>query len=59
MLKIMFGAPDVRVPSDFGAYVTPRNVDIHLEQQCREVNHYIRKAKIAPQNAEYAASCES
>jgi hypothetical protein len=55
MLKVMFGAPDVKVPREFGVRVTRSNIDRHLRDQCREIQ-LIRK-DLTTANASFAESC--
>jgi hypothetical protein len=58
LLKVMFGAPAVKAPADFGRYVTAQNIDAHLHQQCREVKQYLFETKIPSPNRDYAEKCE-
>ncbi len=41
MLKVMFGHPNIYVPTDFGFKVTKDNVDFHIERQKKEVLNYL------------------
>jgi hypothetical protein len=57
MLKVMFGAPDVNVPGDFGFHVTRKNIASHLKSQCREIQE-IRK-ELHGANGAFADSCDT
>jgi hypothetical protein len=57
MLNVMYGAPDVTVPSDFGTFVNADNVDVHLKNQCLEINQIRASIPLSAVNVSYADSC--
>jgi len=57
MLKVMFGAPNVAVPRDFGFLVTRGNVDAHLESQCLEIKRHRPELVLNEANTKFTDSC--
>jgi hypothetical protein len=58
MLKVMFGAPAVTPPRDFGFLVTRENVASHIKKQCLEVERHRNDLHLSGANTSFADTCE-